>query len=106
MGKLTTTRVFLSGAPTSSELEEIANKLGMDVTELKQIMRFRDEVRASAERLHLIPPQLVAGILNILSETILGCYEAEHRHDLITDLIEHLQSWRDDTDEEVTKVTH
>jgi hypothetical protein len=106
MGKLTTTRVFLSGDPTSSELEEIAGKLDMDVKELKQIMRFRDEVRASAERLNLIPPQLVAGVLNILSETILGCYEAEHRHDLITDLIEHLTSWRDETDEEVTEVTH
>ena len=106
MGKLTTTRVFLSGAPTSSELEEIAAKLDMDVKELKQIMRFRDEVRASAERLNLIPPQLVAGVLNILSETILGCYEAEHRHDLITDLIAHLTSWRDETDEEVTEVTH
>jgi len=105
----TTTRIWLSAAPTSAEIEDLATQLGMEVIELRQIMNFRNEVRAVAERLALEPPQIVAGTMNVLSEIILGCYEPEHRHALISDLIEHLSAWRDgqdDGDDITTEVTH
>ena len=100
------TRIWLSDSPSGADLEKVAAELGIDLSELRQMMRFRDSVRQIAMRLDLAPPIVVGGVMNILSEVILQCYDPKFRHELIADLIAQMTDWAQDEDDKAPEIIH
>jgi len=103
------TRIWLgSDTPTDADLQEMADRFGMDVVDLRQAMTFRAEMQAIANRLGLEPPQIICCAMNVLSEILMDRYQGEQRNRVVSDLIDELSKWRDEYTrlDEADEVTH
>jgi hypothetical protein len=87
------TRIWLSDSGGTLE-QEIASELGIDLHDLRQLLRVRDEMRSLA-----LPE--VDCLINIVSDVILHCTDPQLRRALLADLLAQMTDWTEDESPEI-----